>query len=479
MMNEIIVAKLIHSGVYGDKKETKNSEVNSLNNSSNVYRENNKKKCFNSMNKNNYIYLGSTNNTVFNNMGVTLEEDGSLLLIRGETKDLFTGGIKKYFKGGFDYEGFHLKGKDSKLMDFKEIYVDSNGDLIGSKRSNNHDNKNEETDDKLYRIKFNKIESKYSLDKKISDESLESIYVECEEYIPKHTEKHDLSSINNIVEQQENNILKVNRKDLNFTISLKDNQLFVSGLPATISEDDVDSGSKEYPIKLPLKSKDKIVAIKPINNQIQIIVDKEKKTKIYYMNPSLIFSIKDHNYEIRRLEQQPPLSFYSLVGENSYNNYHSGQPFSSQSPGHFSSRHIPFFSSAIDNIRVRSAKVRQLQALKEYKAMAANIAKSVDPGFRGLFSSIKGLTNTSTSPCNDKYKALYSANENKKSLYTVLNNHIKGINNGKTQGEIVYSLVKDLKQKNSITIAHENDIRAFFGINAFSLSKNIGVNAFF
>ncbi|MER1900565.1 hypothetical protein KJJ87_18655, partial [Proteus mirabilis] len=45
-------------------------------------------------------------------------------------------------------------------------------------------------------------------------------------------------------------------------------------------------------------------------------------------------------------------------------------------------------------------------------------------------------------------------------------------------GEVVYSLVEQLNDKESITISQYNDIRAFFGISAFHLSQNIGVSAF-
>lgn len=60
----------------------------------------------------------------------------------------------------------------------------------------------------------------------------------------------------------------------------------------------------------------------------------------------------------------------------------------------------------------------------------------------------------------------------------MINRVIKGINNGIKQGEVIYSLVKELKKSESITISHDNDIRAFFGINVFNLSGNMGVNAF-
>ncbi|OEJ06897.1 hypothetical protein BHE89_19085 [Shigella sp. FC1967] len=88
------------------------------------------------------------------------------------------------------------------------------------------------------------------------------------------------------------------------------------GLPETIkSEADepdnkVDSESLgKYKIKLPLKETDKILAIKPVLNQIQLVVDKGNRIKIYYLDPLNIFSIKDYQYEVTRLKQEPPLSF--------------------------------------------------------------------------------------------------------------------------------------------------------------------------
>ncbi|WP_235977782.1 hypothetical protein [Proteus mirabilis] len=104
------------------------------------------------------------------------------------------------------------------------------------------------------------------------------------------------------------------------TINLQDNKLFTYGLPPTLmpKEDDVDGKSKKNEIKLPLKSKDKILAIKPVLNKIQLVVDKGNKIKIYYFDPLHIFALKDYHYEITRLTQEPPLSFYSMVGENNY-----------------------------------------------------------------------------------------------------------------------------------------------------------------
>ncbi|WP_368872092.1 hypothetical protein [Proteus terrae] len=487
MTNKIIVASLVPSGVYGDEKENKNSKVNSLNNGNNEFRKNNGIKFFNSMNKNNYIYLGSTNNTVFNNMGVTLEEDGSLLLIRGEPKDLFTGMIQKYFNKGFKYDGFHIKEKDSKLMKFKGIYVDSNGDLIGIKRTDDNISGNKKEDNKLYQIKLDRIEYNYNFNKNILGDDSECIHIEYKEYIPKHTEKHDLSGVNNMVWRQEENILKFNRKNLDFTVRLVGGEILVSNLPAILmadvvdgvnAVDEVDARSKEYKLNIELNNNEKIESIKPIRNKIQVNISEGEKTRMHYVDTSLISSVEDYLYKNRKEGNKPPLSFYSLVGENNYNKYHSGQPFSSQSPSYFSSRHIPFFSSAIDNMRIRIDKAKQQRALKEYKTMVSDIAKSVDPGFRSFLSNIKELTNTSTSPCSNKYKALHNAKVNKERYFKSLNKHLKGINNRKTQGETFYSIIKDLKEKNSITITHANDARAFFGINAFSFAPKIKANAF-
>lgn len=478
MINKIetMPSKLIPMGTFNGKKEK--PSIEGLANSNNTYHKNNDKqkeeKKFSLNNANNYVYLGSTNMSLLNNMGVTLNDDGSLILIKGKTHDLFTGLYQKHFKGGFKYNVFNIETQNGNDMKFKELYVDPNGFLIGN-RYNNIDNGSD-----LYKIKFNRVEREYSLNDVPLNTTGSNFIVEYEKYIVDDNLKPELSSINNIVESKENNILKINREGLDITIEVKDNQLFTSGLPAILESryDQTDSAKTGYKIKLPLKNTDKILAIKPILNQIQLVVDKGNKIKIYYLDPLNIFSVKDYQYEVTRLKQEPPLSFYSMVGENNYNNYHSGQPFSTQTIGNFSSQHIPFFSSFIDNSRLHISKAKEQYALKKYKAMMKNIAKAVDPGFRGLFCNIKQLINSSTSAYNSKPMALYGIKENIGKSYDVLNRIVKGVKNGVTQGDVIYSLVKDLKEKENITINHHSDIRAFFGINAFQLPSNIGVNVF-
>ncbi|WP_337239033.1 hypothetical protein [Proteus faecis] len=508
MTNEIkpVISKLIPIGIYDGSKER--HRVKKVKNSNNTYikkNEKHKEHKFSLNNANNYVYLGSTNTSLLNNMGITLADDGSLLLIKGKTHDLITGLYHKHFKGGFKYNVFNIEPQQGDNMKFKELYVDPNGFLIGNKRSENKSDSAEENKNELYKIKFNKIEKDYNL----NDSSLNSIensfIVEYEKYIIDDELKQDLSSINNIVELKESNVLKINREGLDLSVSLKDNMLYIKGLPKEIiSSDQVDSGKieeynvvenkevenkevehkevehkeVEHKIKIPLKSTDKILAIKPILNQIQLVVDKGNKIKIYYLDPLNIFSLKDYQYEVTRLKQEPPLSFYSMVGENNYNNYHSGQPFSTQKIGNFSSRHIPFFASLIDKARISLDKAKQQYALKKYKSMTSNIAKTVDPGFRGLVSNIKGISNSSTLPCENKFEALQSAKKNMQEASKVLSKYIKGVKNGKTPGEVIYSLVKEMKEKSSVTIADTKGIRAFFSTSLFSLHANIGVNAF-
>ncbi|HEK2896319.1 TPA: hypothetical protein SMT94_000406 [Proteus mirabilis] len=480
---ETIPSKLIPMGTFNGKKEK--YSINTIGNGNESYRKNNDKqkeeKQFNLNNAKNYVYLGSTNMSLLNNMGVTLDDDGSLLLIKGKTHDLFTGLYQKHFKGGFKYDVFNIETKNTDNMKFKELYVDPNGFLIGNKYSN-IDNSSD-----LYKIKFNRLEKEYSLNDVSSKTIGSNFIVEYEKYIIDDNLKQDLSSINNIVELKENNILKIKREGLDITIEVKNNQLYTAGLPATLestydqtdhAETEHDIKIKKHKIKLPLKETDKILAIKPILNKIQLIVDKGNKIKIYYLDPLNIFAVKDYQYEVTRLKQEPPLSFYSMVGENNYKNYHSGQPFSTQTIGNFSSRHIPFFSSVIDDSRLHISKAKEQYALKKYKAMMKNIAKTVDPGFRGLFSNIKQLVNSSTTAYNSKPMALYGIKKNIEKNYDVLNRIVKGVKSGVTQGEVIYSLVKDLKEKENITISHHSDIRAFLGINAFQLPSNIGVNAF-
>lgn len=480
---ETMPSKLVPMGTFNGKKEK--NLVDGMANSNNSYRKNNDKqkeeKKFSLNNANNYVYLGSTNTPLLNNMGITLADDGSLTLIKGKTHDLFTGLYQKHFKGGFKYNLFNIEPQNGDNMKFKELYVDHNGFLIGNKYNNIGNNSD------LYKIKFNKVEEEYSLNDTSSNAIGSNFVVEYEKYIVDDNLKQDLSNINNVVELKENNIIKINREGLDLTIKLKDNALYAQGLPNKIAtSDQVDSLKmkehemeiEEHKIKIPLKSTDKILAIKPILNQVQLVVDKGNKIKIYYLDPLNIFALKDYQYEVTRLKQEPPLSFYSMIGENNYKNYHSGQPFSTQTVGNFSSRNIPFFSSFIDNSRLHISKAKEQYALKEYQSMLKNIAKAVDPGFRGLCCNIKQLINSSTSAYSSKPMALYGIKENIGKSYDVLNRVVKGVKNGITQGEVIYSLVNSLKDKENITINHHNDVRAFFGINAFQLPNNIGVNAF-
>lgn len=480
---ETMPSKLVPMGTFNGKKEK--NLVDGMANSNNSYRKNNDKqkeeKKFSLNNANNYVYLGSTNTPLLNNMGITLADDGSLTLIKGKTHDLFTGLYQKHFKGGFKYNLFNIESQNGDNMKFKELYVVHNGFLIGNKYNNIGNNSD------LYKIKFNKVEEEYSLNDTSSNAIGSNFVVEYEKYIVDDNLKQDLSNINNVVELKENNIIKINREGLDLTIKLKDNALYAQGLPNKIAtSDQVDSLKmkehemeiEEHKIKIPLKSTDKILAIKPILNQVQLVVDKGNKIKIYYLDPLNIFALKDYQYEVTRLKQEPPLSFYSMIGENNYKNYHSGQPFSTQTVGNFSSRNIPFFSSFIDNSRLHISKAKEQYALKEYQSMLKNIAKAVDPGFRGLCCNIKQLINSSTSAYSSKPMALYGIKENIGKSYDVLNRVVKGVKNGITQGEVIYSLVNSLKDKENITINHHNDVRAFFGINAFQLPNNIGVNAF-
>lgn len=464
------VNKLTEVGVFNNYKST--NYISDVSNTPAVYNTNIKQ--FSLNNVNNYVYLGSTNSPLLNNMGITLDDDGTLMLIKGKTYDLFTGLIQKYFNGGFKYKVFHINSQHGDDIKFKELYVDYNGFLIGSKRDTSGNN------NKLYKIKFKKIEGEYNLSDDATDNTNINFIIEYEKYEIEDSLKHDLSNINNIIEKEEGNVLKINREGMPITITLKDNKLFTYGLPPKLiaKRDVVDGESKKNQIKLPLKPKDKILAIKPVLNKIQLVVDKGNKIKIYYFDPLHIFALKDYHYEITRLTQEPPLSFYSMVGKNNYKNYHSGQPFSTQKIGNFSAKNIPFFSSAIDNARVHFDRAKQQYALKKYGAMVKDIAKSLDPGFRGMFSTIKAIVNSATLPRTIKTDALNGVKKVIKHDYNLLNKYITGINNGKSQGEVVYSLVEQLNDKESITISQYNDIRAFFGISAFHLSQNIGVSAF-
>lgn len=501
MMNKInfsVSSELLPLSKYKQEKILFNAKIENIRNSEKTGDQKKiNKNLLNSQHAINYVYLGSTNMPVLNNMGLTLEQDGSLLLVKGESYDLFKGLYQKHANGGFNYDVFKIISNNENGFKFQSLYINLNGDLIGEVKNDNatindserkeHDTKDKQ-DSCFYKIKFKEIKKEYDLNKEVQDE-VSQFFVDYESYIPDGELDQETTIINKVNNLNENisdikendNILLIKRNSLEVRMKLVDHKIVIAGLPNKIaSKDEIDSKNpwKYDELKLPLKKNDKILSIKQVLNQIQLVVDKGKRTKIYYLNPLNIFALKDNQYEVTRLKQEPPLSFYAKVGENSYKKYHSGQPFSTQTIGNFSSQHIPFFSSFIDNSRIQIDAAKQKWALKQRKAMVVNIAKSVDPGFRGLFSNIKSLVNSATTPNETKVMALESSKKNIQRSCDILAKHIVGIKNDRSHGEIVYSLVNELKENESIAVNHTNGVNAFFGMNVFSLPKNIGVNAF-
>lgn len=74
------VNKLTEVGVFNNYKST--NYISDVSNTPAVYNTNIKQ--FSLNNVNNYVYLGSTNSPLLNNMGITLDDDGTLMLIKGK-----------------------------------------------------------------------------------------------------------------------------------------------------------------------------------------------------------------------------------------------------------------------------------------------------------------------------------------------------------------------------------------------------------
>lgn len=58
---------------------------------------------------------------------------------------------------------FNIESKTGEDMRFKELYVDSQGYLIGNRRSENQIENKDKINSELYKIKFSKIEKDYNL----------------------------------------------------------------------------------------------------------------------------------------------------------------------------------------------------------------------------------------------------------------------------------------------------------------------------
>lgn len=467
---------LVQSGIYKDIKIKKegsiiklsddhaalSESITGLNNTTNTLRKieniaKNKDNVnkFSLNNAMNYVYLGATNMPIVSNMGVTLDSDGSLLFIKGKSRDLFSGLVNKYIKE-YKYKGFKAVAENDnplKEKTFSKLFVDNDGFLIGK----------DKTTGKECKIILDRERNSYNKNTNNKNESMKLI-INYEDYNPSTQEISDNEE--NITSPINDNVT-VNREGQEISLKLEAGEVFISGLEGIvkpITDDVVDSAPAEnwHKLKLPLSNSTKIRSIDKIKDMVKLTVEKEGKFKVYYLNPLYISSIKENEFKLSRLLSKPPQSLYASLGTDGFERYYSGQPFNSQHIGNYSSRNIPIISSILNDFRVNIDNVRHNYAMGAYREAFKSTLKFIDPGLKSIITNIKSLFLSPDFPIVDKGITLDQANYNKKKFINIFNKVVRGIHNGKSQAEVCLSIINNLKPEESIIINDVNDLGLFF-----------------
>jgi hypothetical protein len=393
----------------------------------------------NEINAASYIYCGLTNFLQENNIGIALDSNGYLLIIKGKSNNLIKG-IYKKFINGYHYQSANLTNGNNEIK-FNHLYINHNGILTGEEQKTN----------KHYCISIDKISSPL-------ETSEQNVTIHLSQY------KKTFSDETLTLQTRDMNILYLHYQR---------GKLFLDKIKTPANE--IDYSIMEYDIQLPVKKNYLIQSIKKVKNHLQIELRKEKKSRIVYLNPDHI-SLK--KLTARKLSHKPPQNFISRLGCDPHEKYHAGQPFTSDRKGNFSSDHIPLFSSIIDKFRVHLQSAKNHKAQGKNKKSFISITKSIDPGLSALYEITvdrirKIRKNTAQHGMTDQQIMFTSMQSQTASLIPIIN-HALGNTLPLDLSDALISLMKKLNVRESINLQNSNIISGFFGVAAGGLPFNPG-----
>ncbi|KFF65210.1 hypothetical protein IW01_18620 [Pectobacterium brasiliense] len=381
-----------------------------------------------------FIYCGSATTLPINNLGMSIDNDGHLILINGQSYDFFKGFFRKKTTG-YNYKTSRLTNNycDKK---FKEIYLNNNGEVIG----------NEKNTGKNYIIKLHLVET----NTESSEQFIKIDFIDCLE-----RDNHD------------NLTFKIDENTL-ASYFTKDNKLYLKSIKKEWSENDYSCFF--YEIKIPLKAGYSTASIKKSMNSLQIGVENKNKNKnkIYFIEPK---NISNRKFSVKKLSHKPPQSFSSRVGNDPHEKYHAGFPFTSDRKANFSSRTIPLFSSVVDNFKFNIKKSKQNSLEGKNGKAIINVAKAIDPGVKGICTSISQACKSTSKRIGNNIsnkEELYDKNINilasrEKPLSKLVNSAL-GVDSEKNLSEKLISLLDEINIRDTLHLTSTNRIAVFFGI---------------
>ncbi|WP_227318908.1 hypothetical protein [Cedecea davisae] len=382
----------------------------------------------------NYVYCGMATMLPVNSLGMSIDNDGHLVLIKGKQYDLFKGLLIKN-TSGYQYKTAQLINDKCDIR-FKELYINDDGLLIGVDRNTEKSHSieisapetNINTSEQFVNLNF----SEYSKNNKIDELAFKTDENTSSSYFCKNGKIY-LKSI-----QKEKSI-----KDYSFM---------------------------QHEIKIPLPSGFSVKGIKKSMGFLQIDTSNGKKGRVFFINPK---HISNRKLSVSRISHKPPQSFSSRLGNDPHEKYHAGLPFTSDRKANFSSTMIPLFSSIIDNFRTHIKRSKSCSAEGLKKRTLIHAAKAIDPGVGGIYATVSAKIRAASGQAASKIKnkgELYDRNINilgspNHPLSRVVDTALKIEPELKTSESLLH-LAKQIKPKEAIHLTRTDRIAAFFGISS-------------
>lgn len=384
------------------------------------------------INSKDYVYCGSATTLPVNDLGMSIDNNGHLVLIKGESYDLFKGLFRKYTTG-YKYKTSQLKNSQCDKK-FESLYIDDNGLLIGTERNTG----------KSYFINISTAEL---------DLSSKGQFV-------------TLDFIDYAMGNKSQDLTFKIDKDYFVSYFTKDNKLYLKSIQKGGMAKDYSCLLSE--IKIPLRTGYSLSSIKKMMGVLQVEVKNGNKNRVLYIDPG---QISNNKLVVKKISHKPPQGFSSRTGNDPHEKYHAGLPFTSDRKANFSSKNIPLFSSIVDKFRtnIKQAKLHSVEG--RHKEAITHIAKAIDPGLGAIYTTVPNLIKSKASVAMndiDSKEKLYRHNINRlvaqsKPLSKVVNEAL-GVKQEQNLSESIINLTNEIKPRDKLHLTSSHRIAAFFGI---------------
>src|SRR5476649_555540 len=310
----------------------------------------------------NYFYLGSFETCSVLHQGITLDEFGNLLLVKGKSKGLLKYLWKKV-RGKLRFYWARIILKDFPQLTFDRILVNGQGQLVAKVKGCNQ----------YYSVSLStkNIVKHFDIDEVNDMSSSISLCLRKTEPIREHPNgllvRHDgYRSV--LLKSQEGSLFLEQQEhkpsDRGHQVNLTQPKRLALPLSA---DSQVDSVCGEFDV-------------------FKIVVIHGFHKRVYYINPR---DIDIHLAKVKKISHKPPQAFVTAMGGDPYEKVYSGLPFDCGRLGNFSSRHLPLISVPVDKFRQKAKAAKKHYYVGNTRQGAVKWIQAIDPGIPFLAKTIR------------------------------------------------------------------------------------------